>query len=324
MPNPEPKGKGKIYVCLNQECGAEYIAGNSLSKYCSPTCRVQVSNNLAKERANRRAADGLIKYPRKKGVIPKEDYLASVINKNHIFKCEQCGVDARRRKGGSTTRNRFCSLACRDSSPSFTDERNAALLSATRRSARIAKEVKSIKRIGVNSASSVRRRLRNAKVSARVFAAYEGISIAIKTIRKQKCCNLCEAEFVSSSNHLFCDKCRASKRRAKKSAEKAARRAMESSTSATSNDPESILEQGNWECYICGTSTPKEERGSYSDNAPEIDHVLPLSKGGCHSEYNMACSCRRCNGLKRDMMPIEFMLKNTGYGGRGYNDKYSH
>jgi 5-methylcytosine-specific restriction endonuclease McrA len=59
-----------------------------------------------------------------------------------------------------------------------------------------------------------------------------------------------------------------------------------------------ILERDNWKCYICGCDTPEELRGTCEDNAPEIDHVIPLSKGGGHTKDNVRCCCRRCNREK--------------------------
>lgn len=59
-----------------------------------------------------------------------------------------------------------------------------------------------------------------------------------------------------------------------------------------------ILERDGWACYLCGQPTPPELRGTYEPNAPELDHIVPLSKGGAHIKENVACICRRCNGEK--------------------------
>lgn len=63
-----------------------------------------------------------------------------------------------------------------------------------------------------------------------------------------------------------------------------------------------VLRRDGWRCYICGCSTPRELRGTYEDNAPEIDHIIPLSRGGTHTKDNVRCCCRACNGAKADMM----------------------
>ena len=42
------------------------------------------------------------------------------------------------------------------------------------------------------------------------------------------------------------------------------------------------------------------KRGSYDDDAPELEHVVALSKGGEHSYRNCRCACRACNIIKGD------------------------
>jgi hypothetical protein len=70
-------------------------------------------------------------------------------------------------------------------------------------------------------------------------------------------------------------------------------------------DPFDIFERDGWICYICGKSTPIELRGTTDDSAPEIDHVVPLSRGGPHTKLNVACCCRECNQSKADSLLSE-------------------
>lgn len=37
-----------------------------------------------------------------------------------------------------------------------------------------------------------------------------------------------------------------------------------------------------------------------------VDHIIPLSRGGTDSVYNLQCTFKKCNGLKDDMLPNEF------------------
>lgn len=65
-------------------------------------------------------------------------------------------------------------------------------------------------------------------------------------------------------------------------------------------NPLEVLARDRWRCQLCGIKTPQAKRGSIEDDAPELDHVVPLSKGGPHTRANTQCLCRRCNGLKSD------------------------
>lgn len=59
-----------------------------------------------------------------------------------------------------------------------------------------------------------------------------------------------------------------------------------------------VFERDGWRCYLCGCATPEAKRGTQQPDAPELDHVVPLSRGGAHTYENVRCACRRCNGAK--------------------------
>lgn len=67
-------------------------------------------------------------------------------------------------------------------------------------------------------------------------------------------------------------------------------------------DPLFILKRDGYRCYLCGTKTPKSLRGTILPNAPEIDHVVPIARGGTHTEANLRCVCRSCNIRKSDRL----------------------
>ena len=58
---------------------------------------------------------------------------------------------------------------------------------------------------------------------------------------------------------------------------------------------QTVFERDKWRCAMCGIKTIKQP---YQHNSAELDHIVPLSKGGEHSYVNTQCSCRRCNGSK--------------------------
>jgi 5-methylcytosine-specific restriction endonuclease McrA len=74
-------------------------------------------------------------------------------------------------------------------------------------------------------------------------------------------------------------------------------------------NPYDIFERDKWRCQICLRKTPKNKRGTYQPNAPELDHIIPLAKDGSHTWNNVQCACRKCNRKKSDQttdLPLPF------------------
>lgn len=71
--------------------------------------------------------------------------------------------------------------------------------------------------------------------------------------------------------------------------------------------PLDVLERDGWACKLCGIDTPKSLRGTTNHNAPELDHIIPIAKGGPHSISNTQCLCRSCNALKSDLLMDEVL-----------------
>jgi 5-methylcytosine-specific restriction endonuclease McrA len=66
-----------------------------------------------------------------------------------------------------------------------------------------------------------------------------------------------------------------------------------------------VFERDGWRCYLCRQPTPRHLRGTYDARAPELEHVVPLSRGGAHAVSNVACACRECNSRKRNRLVSE-------------------
>ena len=73
-------------------------------------------------------------------------------------------------------------------------------------------------------------------------------------------------------------------------------------------DPIAVFERDKWTCQICRAKTPRARRGTNEPNAPELDHIIPLAKGGSHTWVNLQCACRRCNGAKGDRPMGQLLL----------------
>lgn len=59
-----------------------------------------------------------------------------------------------------------------------------------------------------------------------------------------------------------------------------------------------VFTNANWECKICGCKTQKDNL--YADDAAELDHITPISKGGSHTYNNVQLLCRKCNWTKAE------------------------
>lgn len=57
-------------------------------------------------------------------------------------------------------------------------------------------------------------------------------------------------------------------------------------TSQWKKQRQRVLKRDNYTCQYCG------------QDATEVDHVIPRTKGGGHDMENLLACCKRCNGLK--------------------------
>lgn len=67
-------------------------------------------------------------------------------------------------------------------------------------------------------------------------------------------------------------------------------------------DPYDVFARDGWKCKLCGSGVDLSLPVNH-DLRPNLDHVIPLSKGGTHTYANVQTTCRRCNTDKGDKMP---------------------
>ena len=124
-------------------------------------------------------------------------------------------------------------------------------------------------------------------------------------------CRHCLVLFTTATNgglhRLVCEACTDARKRKEKRTRRARHRALTKGCNAENVDPLKVFERDKWRCRLCNVKTPKELRGTYQDNAPELDHIIPLSLGGPHTYANTQCACRKCNGTKSNK-PMGQML----------------
>jgi 5-methylcytosine-specific restriction endonuclease McrA len=92
-----------------------------------------------------------------------------------------------------------------------------------------------------------------------------------------------------------CDACKAETRRRGKRM----RRARKAGATAERISPTDIYERDGWTCQLCGRPVARAKAVPHPQ-APTLDHIVPLSKGGDHTTSNVQCAHFRCNSLKGD------------------------
>lgn len=75
---------------------------------------------------------------------------------------------------------------------------------------------------------------------------------------------------------------------------------------------EVIWDNNSNNCFYCKNPIDKNAKFSY-----ELDHKIPIIRGGTNNKDNLCIACPRCNGTKMLMTDVEFFkciddLKKTG------------
>lgn len=95
-------------------------------------------------------------------------------------------------------------------------------------------------------------------------------------------------------------RCRAAnpeKKREDRKRYRARYRAQKKGCEVAAVDLRIVIERSGGKCCLCNALVPEELR--------HIDHIIPLSKGGPHSQENLQLLCYRCNCRKSAKLPEE-------------------
>lgn len=95
----------------------------------------------------------------------------------------------------------------------------------------------------------------------------------------------------------------------KKSKQK--RRAQKMGVNYEDFNSSEVFERDGYRCQLCGKKTRPDYKNPYHPLYPNLDHIIPLSKGGEHSKQNTQCLCRRCN-MKKNNNGIGNQLRMFG------------
>jgi len=76
-----------------------------------------------------------------------------------------------------------------------------------------------------------------------------------------------------------------------------------------------VFKRDKYKCASCGVKV--KVGNPNADNAAELDHIIPISKGGPHTYSNVQTMCRQCNARKSNSIPEPTQLTifyniNTG------------
>jgi 5-methylcytosine-specific restriction endonuclease McrA len=197
-----------------------------------------------------------------------------------ILPCLQCGVAMKpRSSNGVTGRSVYCSHKC-----------YIAKLQGDKKLPREPKtdEQLAVSRLVMSERCALKRIARYIERPSRYIIGCACCSKSMVTMRSfgrpKSVCDECTHKAKIKHNRIA----------------KARRRARIKGREHEAIDPLIVFERDGWQCYICQRMTPRELRGTYESLAPELEHVIPLSKGGTHTWSNVACSCRECNQAKSD------------------------
>jgi hypothetical protein len=262
-----------VSTCAHCNVQMEIKAGRGRPKrFCSQKCSATVR-------------------ARAKGVIPADE-LRAIRRQKALITCEHCGTgfvqgNNYSRYGVRKTR-KFCSQQCylESLTPSFDGDpkiRSVWFRNCTECHKHFVARYESTQQC-------------SSSCKSRSYSKKKFIPSSVN-------CNECGDAFVpeyGDKRRGFCGASCASRfnRRLRSNRIKSLPPAMKESFS-----PFAVFNRDGWSCVACGIETPKALRGTYEPNAPELDHIVPLSKGGFHTMANTQCLCRSCNADKSDLMP---------------------
>ncbi len=186
--------------------------------------------------------------------------------RQHVITCQRCGREAVVTKRAA----RYCSHGC------FYDARYGA--QRPRMDARTAARLK-----------------RHSKALARLERAAAGVRG--KGVWTSGRCSQCGTEFVRHSFGSPVTHCSTTCRRRERALN---RRGLQRDLDAGRVSRMAIYQRDDWTCHICGD--PVDRDAVVPDlAAPVLDHVVPLARGGSHSEANLKTAHFYCNSVKRDL-----------------------
>ena len=202
------------------------------------------------------------------------------------YKCIECGNDCKRHFTGLeyNTKKFYCSSTCKEE---IERKRNQAKIDAAKPLNDLKEDIKWLS-------------MSSNKFTRSIIAEMNGWIKQLKEKHEyqssyQRICKLCGTHYISGKRLSYCSVQCSQKADGRRNN---LYRASLFGCEYVKFNPIDVMKRDNWICQACGIDTPKSLRGTLEWNAPELDHIIPMSKGGAHSPDNAQCLCRNCNHIK--------------------------
>lgn len=274
------KSAPKPHATHCAHCGELISQPRGGKKYCSVRCSLRARDwtRLTRQeyREQRRAA--AMQHP------------------TNAFVCEFCGKDAYRKMSSTNAQNgyenRYCSMECRTAhADAIRTEREALVRIGRAWRPRPVRE-RCVVAVAKELCATLRRIARKREHAARPCQICGSpVGYAHMGAPRKYCSSRCERKSESAI----------ASRRLQRAKRKALKRGA---NGAEAVNPLAVFAAAGWRCQICNRPTPQRLRGTTHKRAPELDHIVPVSKGGKHTWANTQCACRECNLWKSDRIVV--------------------
>lgn len=289
-------------------CGGTFItkkSGERRARFCSVACRQKVYQPKKTQRACAQCGKAFYGFGKTKccGKVCAAALIGDALRRKDrpLIECPTCRTFFTQRKRGGD-KNIYCSRSCRRGKPKTAEEAKAL---------KRAEYARWRARQPQRPPTKCKTCNKDNPPNRRVFCCDECkpqrgyVYVSERKPRVELKCHRCAVVFVAPSHarRKFCSlKC---KRRAHHGGGSSnSRRARKFGVEREAISRIKVFERDAWCCQVCGRKTPRRLIGTTDERAPELDHRVPMSKGGAHTYANVQCACRRCNARKGSTMVV--------------------
>jgi hypothetical protein len=142
-------------------------------------------------------------------------------------------------------------------------------------------------------------------IGGRTYCSHECYLESKRPLEQTSACLICGQEFNQRGHKLkYCSSLCSTKAQAEVYRRNSTtRRALRvANGNVEMINPKEIFDRDGWRCQLCGKKVDKrlyKTKGTARhSNAPSLDHIIPISKGGEHNKANVQCACYLCNCKK--------------------------